>query len=1839
MSKRNKGLQWGVVAAWLMVSGFAALSSSPPTVFFQEGFETGGTLPSGWINVAVVNNDTWKIGQGAGPFPPGQSGLPDTAAVGATNAYFRVPSTNPFVSRLISPPINLEFAVNPELRFWHAQVPRDGMHARLVVYIATNINGPWTMIASYPNPVNQWTGRNLLLPGGSRNLFVAFEGHSGQGLGGSVVVDGVRIVETGTQPREVSSIASFQPSTDFVFTGSINNPVLNTAIKVIGNTGTLNLERFTVVSHSTDHNDIPIHGVRLWASSTESFRSAAPLGSPQSLVNGQAAFTGLNLPLATGYNYFWVTFDVASSAKAGNYIDASLPIGGITINAQTHPLQEQNPVGSRAIAQTIFFDNFESDKGWNLSGEWQRAIAQGLGGHQNGAGETSGPADPSQATSGSRILGTDISGLGIYPGNYEPNLPEMAYLAVSPAMNTFYFSDVTLSFQRWLNVHLFHSATIDVSLDEGATWTNLWSNFDVQNTSQWNQVSISVPEANRKQAVRFRFGLGETGGTNLQSGWNIDDLVLTGTFITTDVGVSQWTTPGSTCSLGPSETVTVVVTNYGASPTPAIIPLAFSINNGQTWSRDTLRASIPVGQSTSFTFGPKADFSTPGSYDNIIARTELQTDQDQGNDAYFTEIFSAPIVSIPYVESFEAGPNFWRNYGTDASMELAMPRGSVITNAFSGSMAWVTNAFGAYNAGEVSIIESPCFNFTGISSPVLDLNLHVHTPTGLDGAAIDYSLDGGSTWTRLEPRSPALGWYWYNHSNITGLLTATGSGRGWTGNSNGWFNPRVVLPVILGNQPSVRFRLIFAAQDVFLGFEGVAMDMVRIYPAPPDVGVTAITEPATACTLGKNQQVTARVTNMGIDTLRTGSIIPINLKLLNDTIYIREQFTLQSNLAPGQSLLYSFLRKIDMSRPGTYHLTAYTKLPGDIGFFTPGISNDSVTVAVIHHGLPEVNLGADFYTIRPDTVVLDAGPGMNSYLWQNNSTGQTFAVSNPASAWYWVTVNDNNLCQSTDSIKIKTYDLGLINVVGPLSGCQNPDGERVRLELSNLGHDTFPAGLQIPLKLYFNGLKIEEMTWVLNAPLLPTAHTIVSFNSLVNTGPLGNYNFSVKHGMRDANASNDSIQWIVASLGLPVVNLGDTIFTTRPDTIRLDAGPGFASYLWQNGHTGQIFAVTSPFTQTYRVTVTDFQGCSDSDEVLVATFDAAATGITSPATGCLPLVPVPVSFVLTNLGVDTFKVGRVFEAGWFIDPNVVSQESFSLNAMLLPGESRELTFVQHAQFDTAGTYQIQVEIFSRDANMTNKSILQGFELFSLPLLQIPLKIVTNRPDTVILDAGAGHHTYLWNNGHTGRTLSISDFGSYTVTVGNALGCFRVGTIVVEAEFPDMGIQNIVSPSQGCIVDFAEVPVSVNLINSGNVPVNQGALINLQYSINGSFQTSQELILPDTLWPGTVKPFTFLQRASFNTVGEDTLEVRLAFGGDMLSSNDSLVSVVQVFPMPAPNLPDTIISANPIGMILSPAPNYASYLWFDGSTTPTYTITSGASRWYSVTVTNSNGCSTKDSVFVLSWDIAVALLLSPQSNCVLSNNEQITFALQNSGQQTLYAGHHFRVGYRINSTPEQWQQFTLTSNLLPAQARIFTFGQTANMTETGTYQVRIIIDGVDAQMANNTLQANILVTGAPVVNLGPDINTMRPDTVVLDAGAGFASYIWGNGTTTRRFHVQNFGRFSVLVHDQFGCSARDTITVRDATSVFPVEDFEKNLLVFPNPAQDIVTVQFDNPTLEWKRMELIHQNGSLVFSRQIETPGLVEEKFNVGILHPGVYYFRIIGTNAVVTRKLIVKRRG
>ena len=176
------------------------------------------------------------------------------------------------------------------------------------------------------------------------------------------------------------------------------------------------------------------------------------------------------------------------------------------------------------FAEDIWEDDFEELTGWILNGEFEIDSPQGLGGEY-------GNPDPLTAYEGYNVLGVDLTGLGASLGDYETDLGTHEYFAISPAIDCSEFVGVVLNFKKWLNVESpdYDHAYIDVSNDDGTTWIEVWTNTGQVTDNAWSNTYYNISEiADLSSSVRIRFSIGTTDGSWQYSGWNIDNLIITG---------------------------------------------------------------------------------------------------------------------------------------------------------------------------------------------------------------------------------------------------------------------------------------------------------------------------------------------------------------------------------------------------------------------------------------------------------------------------------------------------------------------------------------------------------------------------------------------------------------------------------------------------------------------------------------------------------------------------------------------------------------------------------------------------------------------------------------------------------------------------------------------------------------------------------------------------------------------------------------------------------------------------------------------------------------------------------------------------------------------------------------------------------------------------------------------------------------------------------------------------------------------------------------------------------------------------------------------------------------
>ncbi len=884
-------------------------------VIFSENFETEATRDQWDVDEYVSGTVNWRFENG------GYVNYPPDPVSGNYNALFQREGVACEATKLVSPSIDLATIQHYklELRFWHAQVYWHGTD-ELTVFYKTGISNPWVELATYTEEIFDWEQHILLLPDSlyTDDFYIAFEGKTHWGYG--VCIDSVEIVETGIINRYVDKVNVYQSVTNFVATGLKNNVILQLEILVQGNHNELILDSLAVKSLNTNDQDIFENGVKLYYTTTNEFSKGQPLGTGVNFNSAIATFTNLDLNLPTGYSYIWITYDIDSLAIQGNYVDAQISANSIKINSNTYPANNQSPSGKRIIYKTVFFDDFETDKGWILKPEFERAVPLGMGGELNGS------PDPEVAVSGDYIIGTDIT----IDGDYELGLGDTAYYAISPLIDCYHYKDIRFSFMRWLNIDWSATAAISLSNTGGVSWIPIWVNIDEDffiTDNKWKQQDFNInTQFGRKRMSKIMFSLGNTElSYDAYSGWNIDDFIITGDFISKDVGISKWINPIDGCNLSDNEQVIIEVTNYGGQDSPDTIPVYYSFDNGETRYYDTIYESIPFDSSIIFSFTSNYDFSEGGFF-SVSAGTLLSSDEDNSNNKKDTSLAIIPKYNLPYFQNFEQGTLFWMAHGTSNTWELGNPAGSYINSAASGIKAWVTNLIGYYNEDEYSYVESPRFDFSGIEHPIFEFKTFRRIDT-TDGAWLMYSIDGGSDWNRVSNFGEPFDdwWNWYTDTSVAGT-----SYDGWTDTTSQWITSKKLLPDAMANQSCVRFRVMFKSDSVN-NAEGFAFDDIKIYEAPPDIGVISIFSPVSACELSEAGNVSIRIKNFGLDTLNTGYQFGAGLEVNNNLIKI-DTIILSSELLPGDSIEYIFSKTVDFGHSGLYQIKSYTILTQDINF-------------------------------------------------------------------------------------------------------------------------------------------------------------------------------------------------------------------------------------------------------------------------------------------------------------------------------------------------------------------------------------------------------------------------------------------------------------------------------------------------------------------------------------------------------------------------------------------------------------------------------------------------------------------------------------------------------------------------------------------------------------------------------------------------------------------------------------------------------------------------------------------------------------------------------------------
>lgn len=240
----------------------------------------------------------------------------------------------------------------------------------------------------------------------------------------------------------------------------------------------------------------------------------------------------------------------------------------------------------------------------------------------------------------------------------------------------------------------------------------------------------------------------------------------------------------------------------------------------------------------------------------------------------------------------------------------------------------------------------------------------------------------------------------------------------------------------------------------------------------------------------------------------------------------------------------------------------------------------TATVTVTEVLYPVVDLGVDTVTCEGETITLDAGAGATDYLWSNGDDTQT---SELGAGTHWAQAS-NGACAASDTIFV----------------AENPSPQP---QLTPGADQVICDGAPVTLDA---GAGYDTYAWEPNGEPTQTVSASVS----------GAYTVRVT----DANgcsAYSDTINVSFVTVDDAVIAANGPLEICNGESVELDAGSGYDTYLWSNGAETQSTFVGS--SGDYSVTGT-YNGCpyvSDTVTVTVTTFtpQITASGTTVSVAG------------------------------------------------------------------------------------------------------------------------------------------------------------------------------------------------------------------------------------------------------------------------------------------------------------------------------------------------------------------------------------------------------------------------------------------------------------------------------------------------------------------------------------------------------------------------------------------------------------------------------------------------
>jgi hypothetical protein len=508
-----------------------------------------------------------------------------------------------------------------------------------------------------------------------------------------------------------------------------------------------------------------------------------------------------------------------------------------------------------------------------------------------------------------------------------------------------------LSFNHICKVDFFDMAIVEISLDCGQTWYQLTTEYitDVVNppgapfsnqgykfsaasyaawqpanplavpTNTWwrtEYFDISGWAGFPDTRIRFIMWDANVPGGNGNNGWAIDDIcVLAAPCELTPPTFTQLPPvyQGTVYSLGPFTLNATATDNSGINN----VTIYYSINGGPF---------IPV----QMTFAGGNDYTgqIPAVNDgDTVCYYFVATDASPClNQTIYPstgciQFVASQGITFPYCDNYDIPPQLWTATTiSGTSWSNGVPTNGVLAGAYTAPNVWAVGLTSNYSNNTTAYLYSPVFGPMPVGTK-LSFYIKYQTETSYDGTRLEYSTNGGTTWSLLGDLANTCGCQvnWYTNTIFSSNQPA------WAGTQNTWMKVEYTFTSSFPFGANIQFRFVFTSDASITG-NGVAIDnFCIITPQPFDAGVQIINQPSGFAAAGSCQPVTVTIQNYGLNPFTSLNLYYATVQGGNTNV--SGPFAWSGTLGPGQTVQVSLPCVTFLS--GSFSFCVWTNLTND----------------------------------------------------------------------------------------------------------------------------------------------------------------------------------------------------------------------------------------------------------------------------------------------------------------------------------------------------------------------------------------------------------------------------------------------------------------------------------------------------------------------------------------------------------------------------------------------------------------------------------------------------------------------------------------------------------------------------------------------------------------------------------------------------------------------------------------------------------------------------------------------------------------------------------------------